>query len=159
MQIASALFSGPKKQPKHKVLGQDIPGTSRTKTLCKNPFSVVLDTEWPGCPGIWVGTSRIWKNFMQENFGLIFRTHARLTLNDANHKAHWLQNPGLGALCRMAISRDSLQNGPSPCVAWSQGVANRGSQMSAPLALSEKLVDVSDLLFHVRGLDVATLNR
>ena len=37
-------------------------------------FSVVLDREWPGCPGIWVGTSRIWKNFMQENFGLIFRT-------------------------------------------------------------------------------------
>ena len=22
----------------------------------------------------WVGTSRIWKNFMQENFGLIFRS-------------------------------------------------------------------------------------
>ena len=37
-------------------------------------FSVVLDREWPGFPGIWVGTSRIWKNFMQENFGLIFRT-------------------------------------------------------------------------------------
>ena len=33
-----------------------------------------LDREWPGCPGIWVGTSRVWKNFMQENFGLIFRT-------------------------------------------------------------------------------------
>ena len=33
---------------------------------------MVLDREWPGCPGIWVGTSRIWKNFMQENFGLIF---------------------------------------------------------------------------------------
>ena len=46
-------------------------GISRTKTLCKWPFSVVLDREWPGCPGIWVGTSRIWKNFMQENFGLI----------------------------------------------------------------------------------------
>ena len=30
--------------------------------------------EWPGCPGIWVGTSWIWKNFMQENLGLIFRT-------------------------------------------------------------------------------------
>ena len=30
--------------------------------------------EWPGCPAIWVGTSRDQKNFMQENFGLIFRT-------------------------------------------------------------------------------------
>ena len=30
-------------------------GISRIKTLCKWPFSVVLDTEWPGCPGIWVG--------------------------------------------------------------------------------------------------------
>ena len=47
-------------------------GISRTKTLCKWPFSVVLDREWPGCPGIWVGTSRIWKIFMQENFGLFF---------------------------------------------------------------------------------------
>ena len=28
--------------------------------------------EWPGCPVIWVGMSWIWKNFMQENFGLIF---------------------------------------------------------------------------------------
>ena len=47
-------------------------GISQTKTLCKWPFSVVLDREWPGCPGIWVGTSRVWKNFMQENFELIF---------------------------------------------------------------------------------------
>ena len=37
-------------------------------------FSVVLDMDGPGRPGIWVGTSRIWKNFMQENFGLILRT-------------------------------------------------------------------------------------
>ena len=28
-------------------------GISRTKTLCKWPFSVVLDRKWPGCPGIW----------------------------------------------------------------------------------------------------------
>ena len=42
--------SGPKNSLKHKVFGQDIPGTSGTQT------------------------SRIWKNFMQENFGLIFRT-------------------------------------------------------------------------------------
>ena len=59
-------------------LGWDIRdpdvGISQTKTLCKWPFSVVFDREWPECPGIWVGTSRIWKNFMQENFGLIFCT-------------------------------------------------------------------------------------
>ena len=69
-----------KKQPKHKVFGRDIPGTSGTQTsgypgqklYASGPFTVVLDREWPGCPGIWVGTSRIWKNFMQENFGLIF---------------------------------------------------------------------------------------
>ena len=34
------------------------PGMSRTKTLCKAPFSVVFDREWPGCPAIWVGTSQ-----------------------------------------------------------------------------------------------------
>ena len=80
-RIIASQFQVRKKQPKYKVFGRDIPGTSgtltsgypRQKTLCKWPFSVVLDTEWPGCPGIWVGTSRIWKNFMQENFGLIFR--------------------------------------------------------------------------------------
>ena len=49
---------------------RDIPD----KNFMQVAFSVVLDREWPGCPGIWVGMSRIWKNFMQENFGLIFRT-------------------------------------------------------------------------------------
>ena len=31
--------------------------------FCETPiFSAVeIDREWPGCPGIWVGTSRIWK--------------------------------------------------------------------------------------------------
>ena len=29
-------------------------------------FSVLLDREWPGCPAIWVGTSRYQKNLMQE---------------------------------------------------------------------------------------------
>ena len=68
-----------KKQPKDKVFGHDIPGTSGTQTSgypaqklsCKWP-SVVLFRERPGCPGIWVGTSWVWKNFMQENFGLSF---------------------------------------------------------------------------------------
>ena len=41
------------------------PGMSRTRTLCR---------DWPGRPAIWVGTSQDQKNFMQENFGLIFRT-------------------------------------------------------------------------------------
>ena len=50
------------------------PGMSRAKTLCKEPSSVVLDREWPGCPAIWVGTSRDRKTFMQENSGLIFRS-------------------------------------------------------------------------------------
>ena len=60
---------------------RDIP----EKTLCFRPFSVVFDKEWLGCPGIWVGTSRTWKKFMQENFGLIFRylnkrkTHERFS--------------------------------------------------------------------------------
>ena len=61
-----------KKKPKHSsfwagyswdIRHPDV-GISRTKTLSNWPFSVVLDTEWPGCPGIWVGTSRIWKNFI-----------------------------------------------------------------------------------------------
>ena len=47
---------------------RDIPD----KNFMQVAFSAVLDTEWPGCPGIWVGTSRIWENFMQENFGLNF---------------------------------------------------------------------------------------
>ena len=49
---------------------RDIPD----KNFMQVAFFCCLDREWPGCPGIWVGTSRIWKNFMQENFGLIFRT-------------------------------------------------------------------------------------
>ena len=65
-----------------KFLGGDIPGTSGTqasgypgqKLYASGLFSVVLDREWLGCPGIWVRTFRMWKNFMQENIGLIFRT-------------------------------------------------------------------------------------
>ena len=81
--IGGQNVSGPKRQPKHKVFGRDIPGTSGTQTsgypgqklyASKWPFSVVVDREWPGCPGIWVGTSRIWENFMQEYFGLILHT-------------------------------------------------------------------------------------
>ena len=70
------------KQPKDRVFGQDILGhqgpTRRdipdpvpenrmfwTKTLCKAPFSVVFlsDKEWPGCPAVWVRTSRDQKTF------------------------------------------------------------------------------------------------
>ena len=51
---------------------RDIP----TKTLCKLPFSVVLEREWLGCPRIWVGDLGRdvpdLENFMQEDFGLSF---------------------------------------------------------------------------------------
>ena len=47
--------------PKHR----DIPDKNFMQVALR-----VLDREWPGCPGIWVGTSRIWKNFMQENLFL-----------------------------------------------------------------------------------------
>ena len=66
--------SGRKERLKIKFLGRifsedfrdpddwDIPdpgtGMSRTKTSCKTPFSVVLDTERPGRPAIRVGKSR-----------------------------------------------------------------------------------------------------
>ena len=71
MLSLKTLTSGKKKEPKDKVFGQDVPGTSGAQTsgypgqkLYKWPCSAVLDREWPGCPSIWVGTSRIWKNFM-----------------------------------------------------------------------------------------------
>ena len=78
----NVFLSGRKKQPKDKVFGQDIPDTLGTqmsgypgqKLYASGLFSVVLDKEWPGCPGIWVGTSQIWKYFMRENSGLIFRS-------------------------------------------------------------------------------------
>ena len=67
-----------KSMPKHRVFGRDIPGTSGTQTsgypgqkLYASGLFLLFQT---GCPGIWVGTSRTWKDFMQENFGLIFRT-------------------------------------------------------------------------------------
>ena len=37
-------------------------------------FSVVLDREWAG----WFGMFWIWKDFMQENFGLILRSLKKL---------------------------------------------------------------------------------
>ena len=75
-------ISGRKEQPKHKGFGRDVRGTMSSgtqtsgypvqKLYASGLFSVVLDREWPGCPGIWIGTSRIWKNFTQENFGSFF---------------------------------------------------------------------------------------
>ena len=60
--------SGRKNSLKIELLGRmflghqdpDI-GISRRKTLCKWPFSFAFDREWLGYPGIWVGTSQIWK--------------------------------------------------------------------------------------------------
>ena len=54
-------------------LGPDV-GYPGQKLYASGPFSVVSDREWPGCPGIWRKTSRIWRKFMQENFGLTFRS-------------------------------------------------------------------------------------
>ena len=78
----TGIYQEWKKQPKHKVFWRDIPGTSGTQTsgypgqklLCRWPFSVVSDREWPGCPGFGSGRPGFGKNFMQENSGLIFRT-------------------------------------------------------------------------------------
>ena len=48
------------------------PGMSRTKTLCKVPFAVVFDREWPGCPAIWAGTPRDQENFIQQfTYGVV----------------------------------------------------------------------------------------
>ena len=89
---------------------------SWTTALCKWPCSVVLDREWPGCPGIWVGKSRIWKNFMQENFGLIFRTPteqqgAEFTMTDSSllrgSSSIW------GAFCSDCLSQDQTATGSS----------------------------------------------
>ena len=99
-------FRRTEKQPKHKVFGRHIPGISRTQTSGGWPLSVVLDTEWPGCPGIWVGMSRIWENFLQENFGLIFRSlHLAGTSNGAVWKGVSLAKADLN--CPPTRRRDS----------------------------------------------------
>ena len=111
--------SGPKKQPKHRVFARDIPGTSGTQTsgypgqklYASGPFSVVLDREWPGCPGIWVGTSRIWKNFMQENFGLLFRSPKKRKFSGRISCGH----PGVGVI-RVGILGENFGQGWEPPV-------------------------------------------
>ena len=44
--------------PRRRDIPDPCPGTSPGKSSCKVPLSVVLDRDWPGCPAIWVGTSR-----------------------------------------------------------------------------------------------------
>ena len=44
--------------PTRRNIVEPGPGMSRTNALCKAPSSVVLDRKLPGCPAIWVGTSR-----------------------------------------------------------------------------------------------------
>ena len=56
--------------------------------LYASGLSVVLDREWPGCPRIWVGTFRIWRNFMQDYFGLIFRSLA-FSFSDVLLQCKW----------------------------------------------------------------------
>ena len=76
--------SGRRNSPTMKLLGSkflghqgprrwDVPdrgtGMSRTITLCKVIFSVGLAKEWPGCPAIWVGTSRDHKTLRKKTLG------------------------------------------------------------------------------------------
>ena len=73
--------SGPKKQPKHKVFGRDIPGTSgprRQDIPDKNFMQVAFFCCFrQGVAGMSRDLGRdvpdMEVNFMQENFGLIFR--------------------------------------------------------------------------------------
>ena len=44
-------FSGRRNSLKIEILGS-------RNFMCNVPLSVVLDTEWPGCPAIWVRTSQ-----------------------------------------------------------------------------------------------------
>ena len=53
IKILSRIFLG-HQGPTCQDVPEPGPGMSRTKTLCKAPFSVILDGEWPGCPAIWV---------------------------------------------------------------------------------------------------------
>ena len=80
-------------------------------------------------PGIWVGTSRIWKNFMQENFGLIFRTLVWEEFSEvASEVAFLWKSPDashLGHLLREVCCRDP------PCGA-------RGSSESVRLIEAQK---------------------
>ena len=71
---APAIFTPQNSQGINSGSGLDVPD----QTLCQAPFSVALHREWPGCHGIWVGRSRDQKNFMQDNFGLIFRSLVRV---------------------------------------------------------------------------------
>ena len=82
--VLMGLISGRKNRPKDAVFGQEFlghqgttrwdipdpgPGLSGIPTLCKAPYSAILDRKWPGCPAIWVGTFRDQRKFMQENSG------------------------------------------------------------------------------------------
>ena len=55
-----SVFIRKQKKLKDKVFGQDIPETSGTQTSGypgqKFYASGLFLREWPGCPGIWVGT-------------------------------------------------------------------------------------------------------
>ena len=73
-------------------------GIPRTKTLCKWPFSVVLDREWPGCPGSWVGTSRIWKNFYARKLWADFLF---LNFKPSPHKTLWRFRDFLQFFCEI----------------------------------------------------------
>ena len=76
-ELISPVFQVRKNSLNIKFLGRIFlghPGPRRRDIPDKNFMQVAFFCCFRQCPGIWVGTSRIWKNFMQENFGLIFRT-------------------------------------------------------------------------------------
>ena len=137
---------------KRKCFGRDIPGTSRTHTpgypraqpwmsrqrlLRKVPSSFVLDRSWPGCPAIWVGTSRDEKNFMQENFGLTFFVSREKGINIKNFARNPRPRPP-------SPSKGSLQNtGKGPNIKnffWGGGGGLRG-----PKILYAEILYVFDL--------------
>ena len=70
-------------------------GCPGQKLYARCLFLVVLDREWPGCPAIWVGTSWDQKNFMQENFGLIFGSLGSFAEDRCNSSDHLQESAGL----------------------------------------------------------------
>ena len=51
IKFLGKIFLG-HKGPRRRDIPDPSPGMSRTKALCKAPFPVVLDREWPGCPAL-----------------------------------------------------------------------------------------------------------
>ena len=126
-----------KKQLQHKVFGRVR--ISRTKTLCKWPFSVVFRQGVVGMSRIWVGTSRILKNFMQENFGLDF-SYPRNTAEKNNRRTAVLRLFFLALGCFFW-----LFSGCSQCQACGTSLDGRRTQKG--LVLAHLVYDICSHLF------------